>query len=226
MATIQSHPRVNELKALFRNLQQLRSLYMAEGIDEISTPSGERWSLWDLEYLYSSASKVTSPRQAEAVTLCLVENRTEAEAAVQMGISETNPVAIYATQAIARLCEAIDAGVLPRFQPDQAVLAARRKAEEVAAWQRIAENIVAKTVVEVTGCWPYLDCEQRRPIVALRDSRFPEGIRLLHPLEACYRATAEVPPEHGVWHKDMPWYFRACANPEHAIVVPTRKVPA
>jgi len=50
---------VATLRILFRNYQQLRSLYETEGIDEFDTPDGPV-SLWDLDYLY----RVGLPKRA------------------------------------------------------------------------------------------------------------------------------------------------------------------
>jgi len=51
---------VATLRILFRNYQQLRSLYETEGIDEFDTPDGPV-SLWDLDYLY----RVGLPKRAQ-----------------------------------------------------------------------------------------------------------------------------------------------------------------
>lgn len=103
------------LRELFRNLQAFESLRETEGIDTIRDPSGLDWCLWDVQYLYSCRDRL-SPRQRQAIELCLYANIKEREAARMMGISETSPVAIYANNGLRRLITMIDAGELPKFR--------------------------------------------------------------------------------------------------------------
>lgn len=90
------------LRELFRNLQLFRSLYEHHGVDVVTGSEGEQYSLWDIEALYASASELP-PRQREAIELCLIENMRERDAALKMGVSETNPVACYATVGLEKL---------------------------------------------------------------------------------------------------------------------------
>ncbi len=90
------------LRELFRNLQVFRVLYEQNGIDVLTGPEGEGYSLWDIESLYERVSELP-PRQREAIELCLIENMRERDAAVKMGVSETNPVASYATVGLEKL---------------------------------------------------------------------------------------------------------------------------
>lgn len=49
--------RVNSLRILFRHLLAFRSLHEADGTFEITAPTGQTWSLFDIEYLYSAAMR-------------------------------------------------------------------------------------------------------------------------------------------------------------------------
>lgn len=212
-----------ELRTLFRHLEELRSLYEAEGVDEIETPQGNRWSLWDLEYLYAESQKHSNltPRQSQAITLCLVQGMSEREASRIIGTAPTNPVAIYANQGLARLLELIETRQLSRFQPivdpEQHQVQQRRE-----ALQRISAQIKASITVETTGCWVYpLSHPTVDPAIALRASTTPQGYLLVHPLHVMYEAlVGPVPSGHRVTHHDLfEFYFRGCANPEHAVLL-------
>lgn len=106
---------MSTLRELFRNLQAWRALYEAEALDSITGPDGEGWSLWDVEYLYRQLP-VLPLRQRQAIELCLVQNVKEADAAVLMGVSVTNPVAMYATEGLKKLIAMIQAGAFPQFR--------------------------------------------------------------------------------------------------------------
>lgn len=105
------------LRELFRNLRAFRAYYETEQIDEITAPDGTVWSLWDVEYLYTEIYRL-SPRQQQAIELCLIANVSERNAALLMGVSVTNPVASYATNGLRKLCALIEQGELPRFRVD------------------------------------------------------------------------------------------------------------
>jgi Sigma-70, region 4 len=102
------------LRELFRQLQQWHSIYESDGIDTITGPHGEEVCLWDVDYLYSQLHRLPK-RQREAIELYLVQNMREADAAVAMGVSATNPIGIYATVGLGKLVDMINAGELPRF---------------------------------------------------------------------------------------------------------------
>jgi DNA-directed RNA polymerase specialized sigma24 family protein len=106
---------VTTLRELFRNYAAFVALYETEGIDTIVAPNGSEWCLHDLTYLISQLHRL-SPRQRQAISLCLLQNVKEKDAAVMMGVSETNPVAMYATLGLRKLIELINAGVLPRYR--------------------------------------------------------------------------------------------------------------
>lgn len=105
---------VGTLRELFRNLQAFRTAYETDGLDTITGPDGVVHCLWDIEYLYDQIHRL-SPRQRQAIELCLVANRKEVEVAKMMGLSPTNPVAMYATLGLKKLVEMIDTGELARY---------------------------------------------------------------------------------------------------------------
>lgn len=105
---------VTVLRELFRQIQQWKSLYEAEGIDCLTAPNGEEISLWDLLYLYEQLPKLPR-RQHQAIELYLVQNMRETDAAVAMGLSPTNPIGIYATVGLGKLVTMIDNDELPRW---------------------------------------------------------------------------------------------------------------
>lgn len=105
---------VGTLRELFRNLQAFHAVFETEGIDTIIGPDGTEWCLHDLEYLHQQLP-LLPPRQRQAIELCLVQNIKEAEVAVMMGVSPTNPVAKYATTGLAKLIGMIEAGTFSRF---------------------------------------------------------------------------------------------------------------
>lgn len=105
---------VQILRELFRQLQAWRSIYESDGIDVITGPGGEEYCLWDVDYLYGELYRLPK-RQREAIQLYLVENMREADAAVAMGVSATNPIGIYATVGLSKLIDMIDNGDLPRY---------------------------------------------------------------------------------------------------------------
>lgn len=128
-------PRVNSLKLLFRNLLLLRSFYESDGIAEIDTPNRQTWSLWDIEYLYREAMRrptgnkeydrehPTLPlRQQQAIELFLVLGMPEKVAALRMGLTETNPVGMYATAGLTKLLKFLDEGRLKRFTLDSPLM--------------------------------------------------------------------------------------------------------
>lgn len=105
---------VSVLRELFRNLQAFRAFYEAEGQDTITGPDGIDYNLFDIEHLYSQVH-LLSPRQRQAIELCLVSNVKEKEASKIMGVSQTNPVMMYATNGLKKLCDLIEAGEIPRY---------------------------------------------------------------------------------------------------------------
>lgn len=90
-------------RGLIRNLQGWHSAFEAGTVsDVILGPDGREWSMWDLDKLYETRVKL--PHQMRrAVELFLYDNTLERDAAKHMGVSETSPVAIYATVGLTRM---------------------------------------------------------------------------------------------------------------------------
>lgn len=107
---------VDTLREILRNMQGFRALREDHGIDTIPCPDGEPVSIWDLEYLLDEGLPLLPTRQREAILLCLVQNYRERDAAVLMGVSVTNPVAMYASEGLKKLLAMIEDGRLPRFR--------------------------------------------------------------------------------------------------------------
>jgi hypothetical protein len=105
---------VATLREFFRNLQAFQTYFENEHQDTITDHLGREWCLWDIQYLYEQRH-VLSPRQSQAIELCLFRNMTEREAALTMGVSPTNPVAMYATDGLRKLVEMIENGELSRY---------------------------------------------------------------------------------------------------------------
>jgi len=103
------------LRELFRHLQAFQALRESENLTEITAPNGEVHSIYDIEYLYSCRTML-SKRQRQAIELFLYQNIRERDVARLMGVAETNPIAIYATQGLSRLCELIKQGELSGYR--------------------------------------------------------------------------------------------------------------
>lgn len=107
---------VATLRVLFRNLQGFQSLRESQNLTEITGPDGTVYSIYDIEYLYECRDRL-SPRQRQAIELFLYQNIRECDVALMMEVAVTNPIAIYATQGLNRLCELISRGELPHYRP-------------------------------------------------------------------------------------------------------------
>lgn len=114
---------VGVLRELFRNYQAFVSLYESTGVDTITGPDGTEYSLWDLKYLSENLGFLP-PRQRESIVLCLIQNIREQDAALMMGLSPTNPVAMYATDGLKNILKSIWAGDMPRFMTEIAYMEA------------------------------------------------------------------------------------------------------
>lgn len=110
---------VSTLRELLRNLVSWRAVYETDGVEVLVAPSGTSWCLWDIEYLYDQIH-LLPPRQRQAIELCLIRNIKEKEAAVIMGVSETNPVMMYASLGLAKIVAMVESGSLPRFRREEA----------------------------------------------------------------------------------------------------------
>lgn len=106
---------VRVLRELLRYLIEWRSLYEAEGIDTLTAPDGAVYNLWDIEALYARVPELPL-RQRQAITYYLVNNIMERDVAVMMGVSITNPIAMYATSGLERLVEWANDGTMVRFR--------------------------------------------------------------------------------------------------------------
>ena len=113
---------LSTLRSLFRGLQVFESYYERDGIDTVLDPRGVEWSVWDVRYLYSCRDRL-SPRQAQAIELCLYRNIKESDAARLMGIQESSPVSIYANNGLRRLIDMIEKDLLPKFRLGEQVAA-------------------------------------------------------------------------------------------------------
>lgn len=119
------------LRELIRNLQSWRALYEAYGISTIVDHDGTEYELHDVEYIYG-CRKLLSVRQGQAIEYFLFHNIREQDVAEMMGVSKTNPIAIYATQGLVRLCTMINSGELARYRERVAATMPVPKVQETA----------------------------------------------------------------------------------------------
>jgi hypothetical protein len=115
-----------------RNLQLWRSLYEADEVGTVITgPDQREYCLHDIEYIYACRlvqrhdrygrlSYVLSDRQRQAIELFLYDGVSERDCSLMMGIAETNPIGLYATEGLKKIVTMIQEGELPRFQPEMA----------------------------------------------------------------------------------------------------------
>lgn len=107
---------------LLRNLQYFYSLYVNEGIDALTGPEGEIYSIFDLMDLYNKRSSLLSPQRAKAVELVFYRDMTERDAALAMGLAPGAPVSSYASQGAKLLAAAWDG---PAWQGEAVALRAQ-----------------------------------------------------------------------------------------------------
>lgn len=79
--------------------------------DVIRGSDGREWALPDVRRFYDYRSLLPN-QMRRAVELFLYQQRLEREAAVLMGVSPTNPVAMYATVGLTKLLGKARAGQL------------------------------------------------------------------------------------------------------------------
>lgn len=218
MTAVPKDPAISELRELFRYLQEFRAVYEETGVDEIVTPYGRKWTLWDLEYLLQMSERYLSPRQRQVITLCLVHNMRERDAAIAMGVSETNPVMMYATLGLRRLLDLIDGGLLDRFR--QQPLNGHAGIRRALARARLVEQIRTKLRVSAQGCWVYPTASiTDEPWICIRSVATSSGFRVVHAAYVFYEHYVRpLPPTQMLVHR-MPagHYYRACTNPAHFI---------
>lgn len=94
------------LRNLLKTYGQFR-VYYEEGEveDTLIGPDGEEYSLWDLQRMIEVLVPKLPPRMAEAIDLFLVQGMREVDAAIAMGLSPTNPVAMYASEGLSKLVQ-------------------------------------------------------------------------------------------------------------------------
>lgn len=219
MTAVPANPRVTELRELLRHLADFRATFEASGLEVVTTPLGNEWSLWDLEYLYREASKRLTTRQRQAITLCLVHGVKEIDAAEMMGLSSTNPVMMYASLGLQRLLDMIDRGELERF--NRPTLTPAQEAERhVEAIRLLAKEIEAQ-LFEINGCLLFPNPSPRAPMLMVRSRRAISGYVTVSPMQVLYTAqVGPVPPGHRVEHSSAPRAVSiACVNPEHGELV-------
>ena len=107
------------LRELFRNLQLFEALYETEGIDILTASDGRQVSLWDAQYLYEQRRHPSlSPRQRQAIELFLYENLTESATSEAMGIMDTNPIGMYATDGLKKILVLVQSGSLRLYRQE------------------------------------------------------------------------------------------------------------
>lgn len=204
MTAVPKDPKISEMRELLRNLAEFRAVYESTGVEEIVTPLGATWSLWDLEYLYDQVGRLTL-RQRQAIELCLIQGIKEKQAAVLMGVKATNPVMMYATLGIRNLLDMIERGELERF---------RARPDRVGSVRRLAEHIRDYLAYESNGCLSY---PARMPRLLVRSRTTASGFIVVPPLQIMYLAyVGEPPPGFRVVHKRSPRERGVCVNPRHA----------
>jgi hypothetical protein len=213
LTSIPKDPRVSELRELFRNLEAFRTVYESTGVQEVTSDDGATWSLWDLEYLYRKAMELLTPRQSQAIDLYLVRNIREKDAARMMGVSETNPVAMYATLGLRRLLDLMESGSLSRFREGDCK--PKEKNDYQTYLNKLASFIKTRVQVKPGHCWAYPCRADKAPAILVRT---PTGITTLAPRNILYEVYVEpVWPGFELEHRlTLPTEFCiACINPWH-----------
>jgi hypothetical protein len=219
VTAVPASDRISELRDLFRYLSEFRACHELTGLEDITTPYGNTWSLWDLEYLYRAACERLTMRQQQAITLCLIHGIKESDAAELMGVSRSNPVMMYASLGIQRLLDMIDYGELdrfnkPRLRPEDA---SRRREIMI---KELAQIITSK-IIEINGCWLFPNRFSRPPRVLLRAPQTSTGYILVSPMQILWQdQIGPVPPGCRVEHQiAIPAVSIACVNPIHGELI-------
>jgi hypothetical protein len=79
-------------------LQFFYSLYLSEGIDTVTAPDGDIYSIFDIIGIFERRTYLLTPQRARAVELVFYRDMTEREAALAMGLAPGAPVSSYASQ--------------------------------------------------------------------------------------------------------------------------------
>lgn len=224
MTAVPKSPRVSELRELFRHLREFRSVYEAAGLEEIQTPYGNTWSLWDLEYLLERGREILTFRQFQAINLCLINNMRERDAAIFMQVSPTNPVMMYASLGLQRLIDAIDSGQLPRFKIDglesSPIELAERRLQDL---HKLAGKIKAEIDLAADDCWAYRrTLPGKPPRILLRSPQSASGLISLHPIYVTYQAYVQTVPKGFLLVHKAGLQHLACVNPDHGVLMRRR----
>lgn len=217
------NPRVSELRELFRNYLAFRAAYEEAGLETITAPSGREWSIWDLDYLREQFCRLTRPQQ-QAITLCLIHNLRERDAAVAMGVSPTNPVAMYATLGLQRLLDMVDAGELDRFRESRVPVDEQRQRHEASLKALIAH--IESVIREMPGgCWLFPNRSPRPPKMLLRSARSASGFLSISPAELLFKHyIGPIPPGSKLSHRtDIEAFSISCINPHHGQLTLSKK---
>jgi hypothetical protein len=225
MTSTQASPAVAELRSLFRYLQEWRSLYEQEGIDEILTPRGQVWSLWDLEYLYTKARDLLTDSQYRALTLFLVYDFKEQDAAEMMGVSRTNPIGMYAALGLSRLVDFVESGGVERFRSQREDWQNEAIVQAMASTSLLAKVIREQTESLINGCLRFTPTPGGHiPRIRLKTPATVSGLLYVHPMNVLYVADIGPIPtgydlRHIFWLPDYRACDVACVNYEHAHLV-------
>lgn len=225
MTAVPKDPAISELRELFRYLQDFRAVYESTGLEEIRTPYGNQWSIWDLEYLYQASQIYLTSRQKQAISLCLVHNMREKDAARAMGVSLTNPVMMYATLGIRRLLDMISSGELEFFRPGSPSPETREQRRQKAL-HLLADEIKSTASIVDGNCWLYgKRIPGQSPKIIIRSVYTSSGFTTVHPLSVMYEAYVGPIPSHSrVVHANhsqvalSPADLAYCVNPEHGLL--------
>lgn len=217
MTAVPKNPAISELRELFRILQDLRVEYEKNGTQEIVTPEGNRWSLWDIEYLYQKSQELLTARQQQAIVLCLVHNIRERDAAQIMGVSETNPVMMYATLGLSNLLGLISEGKLSRFhEQDPDEYREQRRQDHLVT---LAKKIRDQTRIDYNGCWVFPAAPGSPPKVRVRSFFTSSSFLVVDARAILYEAFRGAIPQHClVTHVEeyRREFVSSCVSPEHA----------
>lgn len=225
MTATPKNPRVSELRELFKQLLAIRSTYQDSGLQEVVSAAGNTWSIWDLEYLLKATNRLPL-RQRQAITLCLVHNMRERDAAVAMGVSPTNPVMMYASLGLQRLLDMIDDGALGRYvlAPPTPQELARRHQRTVG---ELAEHIRTKSIRMRNGCLLYPTTCAGESLLLVRAPSSPHGYVGVSPMRIMYEVHVGPVPRGCLLHHTQRVSAASmdCVEPEHGelVLTPARK---
>lgn len=93
---------VERLRNVLKHFQMMWSHYESTGTYEFVDSERFTWNVFDLKRLIEGFDDHFPPRQAQALRLHLVEDISEEDCALLMGLRPTSPVAIYVTEALRR----------------------------------------------------------------------------------------------------------------------------